>query len=75
MEVAKIREVRRRTPFQPYTLVLRDGKRLHVDFPTRLAISPMDNELAYATEEGPLFISPTIVESIEQGDLPERQSR
>jgi hypothetical protein len=75
MEVAKIREVRRRTPFRPYTLVLNDGKRLHVDFPTRLAISPLDNELAYATEQGPLFISPASVEAIEQGDVPEHELR
>jgi hypothetical protein len=65
MDVKRIRELRLSRPFQPFTLILNDGRRLPVDVPYRLGISPKGGELAYASTGGPLFVSPSEVREIE----------
>ena len=52
MEVDQIRALRRADPFQPFNLVLRDGRRLPVDRAHYLAISPDGELLAHASVDG-----------------------
>jgi len=66
MEVQRIRELRLNRPFHPFTLLLKDGRRLTVELPYRLAISPKNGELAYGSDaEGPLFLAASDVKDVE----------
>jgi hypothetical protein len=68
MEIEAIRSFRRAMPFKPFTLVLKDGRKLPVEVPYRLGISPMGNEVVYASPtDGALFISVGRIRSIEEG--------
>ncbi len=49
MNVEEIRALRRADPFEPFNLVLRDGRRLPVDSPNALAISPDGKLLVFQT--------------------------
>ena len=66
MEVQRIRDLRLSHPFHPSTLILKDGRRLAVEVPYRLAISPRNGELAYGSDaEGPIFIKAADVSDVE----------
>lgn len=55
-------------PFKPFTLVLADGRRLPVDVPYRLGISPRGNEIGYASDStGAMFIPLQDVKDVEDG--------
>jgi hypothetical protein len=40
MTIEKIRSFRNAHPFKPFDIVLRDGKRVHVALPERMALAP-----------------------------------
>ena len=52
MDVEEIRALRRADPFEPFHLVLHNGRKLPVDEPHYLAISPDGLLLAHALVEG-----------------------
>jgi hypothetical protein len=66
MEVDQIRALRRADPFQPFNLVLRDGRRLPVDRAHYLAISPDGELLAHASVDGGFeWFPPAIVTGVD----------
>lgn len=70
MDIQTIRSWRLAHPFEPFTIVLNNGRRLPVVVPYALAISPTGSEVAYGDEaEGPLFIPVHEVMSIERGAM------
>ena len=52
MDVERIRELRRADPFKPFNLVLNDGRKLPVDRPYFLGISPDGRLLSHASLDG-----------------------
>ena len=66
MEVDQIRALRRADPFEPFNLVLRDGRRLPVDRAYYLAISPDGELLAHASVDGGFeWFPPSIVNGVD----------
>jgi hypothetical protein len=49
MDPERIRELRLSSPFKPFNLVLRDGRKLPVDRPNALAMSPDGKLLVFLT--------------------------
>ena len=66
MDVQTILDARLAHPFRPFVLVMSDGKRLSIDRPVYLAVSPDRTLLLYAAKDGsfPRF-SPEHVIAIE----------
>ena len=52
MEAEEIRKLRLAYPFRPFILVLNDGRRFTVDKPPYVAISPLNNVILVAPDEG-----------------------
>ena len=46
MSIDDIRSFRNAQPFRPFTLLLRDGRVLHVELPLRIAFAPDGRRLA-----------------------------
>ena len=66
MEVQRLKDLRLSYPFHPFTLILKDGRRLPVDVPYRLGISPKNGEIAYGSDaNGPLFLKAAHVSDVE----------
>lgn len=57
MSIDEIRSFRNAQPFKPFDIVLRDGHRVHVALPERMALAPNGEKLG--VYEG---IMPTLVE-------------
>jgi hypothetical protein len=49
MDAERIRELRLADPFKPFNLVLRDGRKLPVDRPNALSMSPDGKLLVFLT--------------------------
>jgi hypothetical protein len=71
MDVERIRQLRLSKPFRPFTLVLKDGRKLNVDLPFRLAISPVGNEVTFGSNDGPMFIAVSSIDGVELGPVAE----
>ncbi len=52
MDIENIRTARRACPFQPFYLVMRDGRRLPVDKGYYLGIAPDDSFIVHASVGG-----------------------
>lgn len=52
MDVDRIRELVRASPFRPFNLVLVDGRKLPVDKPYFLAVSPDGRLLSHSSLDG-----------------------
>jgi hypothetical protein len=52
MNADRIRELRRADPFKPFYLVMDDGRKLPVEHPVYLGVSPTGKSLAYAAPQG-----------------------
>ena len=76
MEVDQIRALRRADPFEPFNLVLRDGRKLPVDRAHHLAISPDGELLAHASVDGGFeWFPPAAVDRVDYHVAPERVDR
>ena len=50
MDVEKLRQLRRALPWKPYVLVMEDGRRLVIDQPPYMGISPNGRLVMVATD-------------------------
>ena len=58
MDIEKIRIARLAHPFKPFSLVVKDGELLPVEFPRWLSIAPNGQQVAYSPSSGGVrFIS------------------
>ena len=64
MDVEKIRELRLAHPFRPFDLILDDGRRLPVDQPYYLGISPTKRFIVHESELGPEAIAVTRIRDV-----------
>ena len=59
MRIEEIRALRNAQPFKPFDIVLRNGSRVHVALPERMALAPNGEKLG--VYEG---VMPTLVEVV-----------
>ena len=52
MDVQKVRQLHRATPFKPFNLIMTDGRSLPVERPAYLGVSPNGREITYARSQG-----------------------
>ncbi len=57
MSIEEIRALRNAQPFTPFDIILRDGRKVHVALPERMALAPNGQKLG--VYEG---VMPTLVE-------------
>jgi hypothetical protein len=50
MDIQRIRELRNAEPYKPFRLIMRDGRKLPVEEPHVLAISPIGTSLVHSSE-------------------------
>ena len=65
MDVEDIRRARNAKPFVPFTLVVSDGRRLRVDEPFGIAISPRGNEVCATEDNFPAFVAVSQIVAVE----------
>ena len=76
MDVDQIRALRRADPFEPFNLVLGDGRRLPVDRAHYLAIAPDGVLLAHASVDGWFeWFPPAAVARVDYHITPDRVDR
>jgi len=62
MNITDIRALRLARPFRPFVLILQDGRKLDVDFPFSLGISPSGRQLSFISKsQDVVFVSPSDV--------------
>jgi hypothetical protein len=75
MDLDTIRNLADTRPFKPFNLVLDDGRKLLVDNPTCIAISPDGKRMAHASFDGGIVqIEPVRITSIDL-DVDKRRVR
>jgi len=69
MDIEKIRQLRNADPYQPFRLVMSDGRKLPVKKPYHLAISPIKTSLVHASARGGFeFISiKNVIDAVIEG--------
>jgi hypothetical protein len=70
MDIERLRELRLAHPFRPFYLVMSDGRRLPVDEPYYLGISPTKRFAVHSSEGGGYeVVRPNQVSDVEFGDV------
>ena len=55
MSIEEIRVWKHAQPFRPFAIVRKDGTRLHIEEPIRIALSPVGDSVAGFAREGSFF--------------------
>ena len=55
MSIDDIRTLKNAKPFRPFAIVRKDGTKLHIEAPLRIALSPVGDSVAGFAREGSFF--------------------
>jgi hypothetical protein len=65
MDMSRLRELRLASPFREFSILLRNGTRLHVDEAHHMAIAPDGSRLGVFTAQKTRFIWPHEIQDVE----------
>jgi hypothetical protein len=57
MTIEEIRALKHAKPFRPFDIVTKDGRRLHIEMPIRIALSPTGKSVSGFDPGGFFFLS------------------
>jgi hypothetical protein len=65
MDMQRLKTLKLNEPFQPFYLLLNDGKRLFVESPDLIAIAPDGSRVGISGDEGVTLIWPKNVKAVD----------
>jgi hypothetical protein len=65
MDMQRLKNLKLAVPFQPFVIILQDGRRLPVDAPHQVGLSPDGSRLGVLAENGMTLVWPDNVKDVD----------